>query len=32
MDYDGLEELFDVGAYRKPEGFSLRRILAALLI
>ena len=32
MEYDGLEELFDQGAYRKPDEFSLRRIIAALLL
>lgn len=31
MEYDGLEELFDEGAYRKPQGFSLRRVLASIL-
>lgn len=32
MDYDGLEEIFDLGAYSKPKGFSLRRIITALLL
>jgi hypothetical protein len=31
MEYDGLEELFDAGAYNKTQGFSLRRVLASLL-
>jgi hypothetical protein len=32
MDYDGLEEVFDQGAYRKPQPFSIRRIIASILI
>jgi|GEM_PF-1975148 hypothetical protein len=32
MDFDGLEELFDEGAYQKHEPFDLRRIIASLLI
>jgi len=31
MEYDGLEELFDQGAYKKKEPFDLRRILASIL-
>jgi hypothetical protein len=31
MDYDGLEELLDRGTFRKPLGFSLRRVLASIL-
>lgn len=31
MDCDGLEELFDQGAYKKQQGLDLRRILAAIL-
>ncbi len=32
MEYDGLEELLDLGAYKKRHGFDLRRIIASLLI
>lgn len=32
MDLDGLEELFDEGAYHKHEHFDLRRIIASFLI
>ena len=31
MEYDGLEELFDEGAYRKTQGFNLRRVVASIL-
>jgi hypothetical protein len=31
MEYDGLEELFDQGAYKKQQPFDLRRILASIL-
>ncbi len=31
MEYDGLEGLFDEGAYSKSQGFDLRRVLASLL-
>ena len=33
FDFDGLEELFDQGSYRKPQGpFDLRRIIASVLL
>jgi len=31
MEYDGLEELFDQGAYKKQQPLDIRRILASIL-
>jgi hypothetical protein len=31
LEYDGLEEIFELGAYKKQQGLSLRRIIASIL-